>query len=284
MTMSYRDILVHLDAEPAGAAGNRRRQYAISLAAALKGHLTGLVFDLEPVVHGVSLGSLPNDFTEAMRREGAEAARLAADAFTSAARAEAVECEPRVVHARLGEAPDRLASHGRVCDLIMLGQRDRESTFEFQDELIKAALFESGRPVLIGPYVGYDATCFERVIVAWDGRREAARAAHDALPLLTRACSVEVLVIGDKSIASRSEEPGVDLALHLARHGVSVTTKRIGIADIDIGNAARSHAADYGADLLVMGGFARARLAQLILGGMTRSVLDSMTLPVVMSH
>ncbi len=282
--MSYREILVHLDAEPVSAAGNRRRQYAISLAAAFKAHLTGLVFNLEPVVPWVGLGSLPADFLESLRQETTEAAQLAAGAFTSAAHAEAVECEPRIVHARLGAAPDHLSSHGRVSDLIVLGQRAAERTLEFQDELIKAALFESGRPALIVPYAGYEDVSFDRIIVAWDGGREAARAAHDALPFLTRARSVEVLVIGDRSIASRSEEPGADLAHHLARHGVNVTAKRVSAADIDIGNAVLSHAADYGADLLVMGGFARPRLRQLILGGMTRSILDSMTLPVVMSH
>ena len=282
--MSYREILVHLDAEPASAGGNRRQQYAISLAAAFKAHLTGLVFDLEPVVPWVGLGSLPADFLESLRQETTEAAQLAAGAFSSAARAEAIEHEPRIVHARLGAAPDHLASQARVSDLVVLGQRTLERTLEFQDELIKAALFESGRPVLIVPYTGYDSFKFERIIVAWDGGREAARAAHDALPILTRTRSVEVLVIGDRSIASRSENPGADLALHLARHGVNATAKRVSAADIDIGNAVLSHAADYGADLLVMGGFARPRLRQLILGGMTRSILDSMTLPVVMSH
>jgi nucleotide-binding universal stress UspA family protein len=284
MTMSYRDILVHLDAEPASAAGNRRRQYAISLAAAFRAHLTGLVFDLEPVVPWVGLGSLPADFLESLQQEATEAARLGADAFTTAARAEAVEHEPRITHARLGTAPDHLASNGRVSDLIVLGQRDPDESLDIRSELIEAALFETGRPVVIVPYVGYDAARFERIIVAWDGGREATRAAHDTLPLLARARSVEVLVIGDGSIASRSEEPGADLALHLARHGVNATAKRISIGDIEIGNAVLSHAADYGADLLVMGGFARARLRRLILGGMTGAVLDSMTLPVVMSH
>lgn len=282
--MSYRDILVHLDPEPAGAAGNRRRRYAISLADAFKAHLTGLVFDLEPVVQGMGLGSLPADIITSMYRESAEAAQLASDAFTSEAGSEAIGHEARIVQARLGTAADHLASHGRVCDLIVLGQRDPDDSLDIRSELIDAALFQSGRPVLIVPYIGYDAVKFERIIVAWDGGREATRAAHDALPFLARARSVEVLVMGDSSAASQSEQPGADLALHLARHGVNATAKRISIGDIDIGNAALSHAADYGADLLVMGGFARTRLRQLILGGMTRSVLESMTLPVVMSH
>jgi nucleotide-binding universal stress UspA family protein len=283
--MDYRDILVHLDTEPVSAAGERRRAYAISLADALASHLTGLVLLLEPYVHPAIMGEIPADFLEVQRREMATAARKAADAFTQSSRTAGIQYEPRIVQASEGPAPSRLASHGSVADLIVVGQSDPSEGPGISDRLIEAALFESGRPTLVVPYVGHDTARFERVIVAWDGGRQAARAAHDALPFLIRAKKVEIVVIGDRTPAARSEEPGADLGLHLARHGADVDVKQIaGGGGIDEANLLLSHSADYGADLLVMGGYAHARFRQLIFGGMTRSILQSMTLPVLMSH
>ncbi len=282
--MRYRDILVQLDREPATDANGRRRAYAISLAAALDAHLTGLVFELEPQIPGLALGEMPVDFMEGLRRESAEGARRAADTFNRAAEGEGISYESRTVHVTSGAAPGELASQARVSDLVVIGQHDPDESVTLAAAMIEAALFESGRPVLIVPYIGYDSVRFGRIIVAWDGGREASRAAHDALPLLERAENVEVLVIGERIPAAQAGEPGADLAQHLARHGVKVTAKRINAPDVDVGNATLSHAADYGADLLVMGGYARSRLRQVILGGMTRSVLETMTLPVLMSH
>lgn len=282
--MLYRDILVHLDAEPSTATGDRRRAYAISLAAAFDAHLTGLVFDLDLYVPAMVWAQLPVEVRESRRRDSAEGAQRAAEAFAQSARTAGIGFEPRIVHIQENEVSRELASHGRVSDLIVVGQESSDDEGSLRRELIQAALFGTGRPTLIVPYVGYDAARFDRVIVAWDGGREATRAVHDALPLISRARQVEVLVLGDGTAASQGGDPGADLALHLARHGLDVTARRISIADLDVGSAALSHAADFGADLLVMGGFARPRLRQFILGGMTRSILESMTLPVLMSH
>ncbi len=282
--MNYRDILVHLDAEPASAGSERRRSYAISLAAMFEAQLTGLVFDLEAYVPPMVMAELPSDIRLQQQRESAASARKASDAFDQSARTVGIGYETRIVQASHGMAPQQLASHGRVADLLVVGQSDPADEMPIRGDLIEAALFESGRPTLIVPYTGYDEARFERVIIAWDGGREATRAVHDALPILHRAAQAEVLVIGDDTAASRAGEPGADLALHLARHGLNVTAKRLSYENIDLGNAALSHAADFGADLLVMGGFARPRLRQIILGGMTRSILESMTLPVLMSH
>ena len=141
----------------------------------------------------------------------------------------------------------------------------------------------AGRPALVIPYIGAGETLGERVLVAWDGGREAARAVNDALPLLERAASVGVLVI-NPSRGGHGEQPGADIALHLARHGISVDAEHLEARDISTGNALLSRLADQNIDVLVMGAYGHSRLREMVLGGVTRQVFQSMTVPVLMSH
>ena len=164
------------------------------------------------------------------------------------------------------------------------GQAEQDDILAIRDLMTEAVLFESGRPVLAVPYIGPDEAKIRNVIVAWDGRREASRAANEALPLLSKAETVSVVVVGDSAPSARTGEPGADLALHLTRHGVNVSVKRISDAGIDVTNALLSHAADSEADLIVMGGYGHSRLREFVLGGATRGILGSMTLPVLMAH
>jgi nucleotide-binding universal stress UspA family protein len=146
-------------------------------------------------------------------------------------------------------------------------------------------LLYCGGPVMIVPYMGPAATFGERVIVAWDASREAARAVNDALPLLKRAKQVGVVSVNPRPWPfAHGEEPGADIGLHLARHGVKVEVQRVEGRDIDTANAILSHVADRSADLLVMGGYGHSRLRELVLGGVTRTILTEMIVPVLMSH
>jgi nucleotide-binding universal stress UspA family protein len=136
--------------------------------------------------------------------------------------------------------------------------------------------------VLVVPYVTSRPLSLERVMVAWDGSRQAARATGDALPFLLKAKAVEVVIVAGER--SKSDEvPGADFAQHLARHGLKVDVKRVSDAG-GVGETLLSHAADIGADFLVMGGYGHSRLREFILGGATRGILDAMTLPALMSH
>ena len=124
------------------------------------------------------------------------------------------------------------------------------------------------------------------MVIAWDGSLEASRAVSGAIPLLRQADLVQVAVF-DPEIgpAAHGEEPGADIALYLARHGVKVDVERQRTGnEIDIGNAILSHVADFGADLLVMGGYGHARVREILMGGVSRTILRSMTIPVLMSH
>jgi nucleotide-binding universal stress UspA family protein len=139
--------------------------------------------------------------------------------------------------------------------------------------------------VLFHPYAGDFPTVGKRVLIAWDAGREAARAASDALPLLRRADAVEVAVF-DPQRARRNHgaQPGADIALFLARHGVKVSVHTQSGAGYDVGAQILSRAADTSADLIVMGAYGHARVRELVLGGVTRTVLEAMTVPVLMSH
>jgi nucleotide-binding universal stress UspA family protein len=117
--------------------------------------------------------------------------------------------------------------------------------------------------------------------VCWDGSRPAARAVADAMPLLSRARKVVVVVVAPTKI---DEMPGADVAEHLARHGLDVTVERIAWANLDVNDALLNFAADSGADLVVLGGYRHSRMRELVLGGTTRAMLTSMTVPTLMSH
>ncbi|MGH6943153.1 MAG: universal stress protein, partial [Geminicoccaceae bacterium] len=122
-------------------------------------------------------------------------------------------------------------------------------------------------------------------VVAWDASRAAARAVSDALPLLERAKSVTVVSVNPRpNLFGHGEVPGADIALHLARHGLKVEVHRLEARDIDTANAILSYVADAGCDLLVMGGYGHSRLRELVLGGVTRTMLGEMTVPVLMAH
>jgi nucleotide-binding universal stress UspA family protein len=120
-------------------------------------------------------------------------------------------------------------------------------------------------------------------MVCWDGSRPAARAIADAMPLLERAGGVE-LVIVDQERGKQDEIQGADMGQHLARHGLKVDVKRLPGGNIDVADALLSHASDSGANFIVMGGYGHSRLREFILGGVTHSILRSMTVPVLMAH
>jgi nucleotide-binding universal stress UspA family protein len=135
------------------------------------------------------------------------------------------------------------------------------------------------------PYTGRFAVSAKRVLIAWDAGREAARAVSDALPILKRAQAVEVAVFDpEREPVNHGEQPGADIGLYLARHGVKVSVARQSGAGFEVGAQILSRAADTSADLIVMGAYGHSRVRELVLGGVTRTILGAMTVPVLMSH
>jgi nucleotide-binding universal stress UspA family protein len=210
------------------------------------------------------------------------AARSAIERFEVAARAAGVSFENRLVDASLAGAGDLFGRIARRFDVAVVGQARSEQGAS-EELLIEGALFGSGRPIVIVPYTRKGSIKLDRIVICWDGSRPAARAIGDATPFLERAKGIELVVVTGERDKS-GEITGANMRRHLARHGIEVNIKHITSAGTDVQNAILSHAADSGADFMVMGGYRHSRLREFILGGVTRSILQSMTLPVLMSH
>ena len=278
--MGYKDLLLVLDESE---ASRRNLELAAALGARFGAHLAALYplpsvrfptfgyYDqaaLDPLFRGLeeklaeSMAKLREEFERVASRRGISAEWRSPQSFADA--------DPAV--------------HARYADLVILGQHDRERREEelppLRPEVIALA---SGRPILVIPYAGSFPKIGECVLVAWNASREAARAVNDALPFLSAAKKVTVLAI-DPRPGEHGEEPGFDISVHLARHGVKAEVERTVAGEVGVGDVLLSRAADLGADLLVMGVYGHARARELLLGGASRTVLETMTLPVLMSH
>jgi nucleotide-binding universal stress UspA family protein len=274
-----KDIVVNLTG---GAPQDFVADYAISLARLFDAHIAGVGFIYEPVIPGTVLGGIPTDLIEAQREENTKAANAATSRFAAAAKAAALSAEVRILDASVAGAADLFGRIARRFDLAVVGQaRPKEGASE--ELLIEGALFESGRPVVVVPHVQTQAVTLERVLVCWDGSRPATRAIADALPFLQHAKAIDIMAVSGER-GKGSELVGTNMARHLARHGLKVELKRVSAGDVDVPATIRAHAADTGADFMVMGGYGHSRLREFILGGVTRTILASSTIPVLMSH
>jgi nucleotide-binding universal stress UspA family protein len=184
----------------------------------------------------------------------------------------------------------------RYADLVLVGQRDPSEHPKPRPSVSTRLLLTAGRPLLFRPYASETRECGRRVLVAWSDTRESARALHDALPWLKGAESVEVVTFRPVDV---DMDASLDSVLELLdAHGIaatasqhagpspSITERLIAPASVDasIAEMLLSLVADRAADLLVMGGYGHSRAVEFVLGGVTRTVLQSMTVPVLMSH
>jgi nucleotide-binding universal stress UspA family protein len=269
-----KDILVKLSPASFDHAG----AYAISLAAACAAHVTGIAFAYEPEVMPPSEQGARR-FVR-VREQNEEAASVAAAAFEKQADAAGATASARALTTTLSAAYNLFGRIARRFDLAVVGQDDPDK--EQSEALVaEGALFESGRPLVMVPYIHKAGIKLDRVMVCWDGSRTAARATADAMPLLMRAGQVDVVTVEQ---AKSDEVPGADVAQHLARHGLKVAVERIARGEVDVKDALLNYAADSAADLIVMGGYGHSRMREFILGGVTRGMLASMTVPTLMSH
>jgi len=179
---------------------------------------------------------------------------------------------------------DNLLAAARAADLVIYPQGSAEHQLPAglaPEDLVLAA----GRPILVVPYRMDGAALGRRVLVAWDGSREAARAAHDALPLLHKAEHVTVLTVGEREADFEAYRPGLDrMRTNYQRHGIAARAEETIRGDLAIADLLLSRAADFGADLIVAGAYHHSQLREALFGGVTRDLLDHMTVPVLMSR
>lgn len=178
-----------------------------------------------------------------------------------------------------------ILAYSYIHDIIVCAQHDTEKSTFGDRNLPEHLVMGSGKPVLIIPYVGFPETLGKNIIVAWDKSREASRALHDALPLLMQAEKVHIFSAIRKDEDKNEIAAVADVAEHLSRHSVNVENSTCIVDhDISVAEMLLSRASDYGADLIVMGAYGHSRLREYTLGGTTRTILNSMTIPVLMTH
>lgn len=279
--MTYKNIVVHVDNS---LACKQRVALAIELTQTQNAHLVGLAPSGVMYLPFGAGGDVTGLYYEQAATALRELAQKGIDAFEQqVVKAGVNSVEGRVVD---DDASMALTLHGRYADLVILGQNDPGTKGVAIDAVLpQHVVLHVARPVLVVPYVGSFSNIGQKVMVAWDAGRESARAVADALPILKRAAQVQVLVFNAKkdTMDDHGQDPGTDIALFLARHGVKVEVSQEETG-IDIGNALLSRMADYGSDLLVMGAYGHSRFRETVLGGVTKTILEHMTVPVLMSH
>lgn len=293
--MPISDILVCVDQT---RAGESRLNLAFNLARANKSHLTaayamadgqraprrggggGLVG--AGVASGFAGEPSPGAAVEETMRE-ADAAEEAELRFAAALRQNGIEGEWRLL---ADGALPQLIELAQSVDLTILGQRppdaraDGAARYRPEDVVVAA-----GRPVLVVPYAGDFERVGKRVLIAWDGTREANRAVNDALPLLTEAEAATVIFVGAQEAELERTRPALErICGHLQRHGIDAKPEESLKGDLAVSDLLLSRAADLDADLIVSGGYHHSPLREAILGGVSRELLGHMTVPVLMSH
>jgi nucleotide-binding universal stress UspA family protein len=269
--MLFKTLLVHASADPRLPS---RLELAVSVAREHGAKLM-VVYPIPPLLTSMFYGEhVPVQAIEAQLEQEKRNAAGIKDRTAEYLSREGVAWEWRTQE---GLTEPVLATSGVIADMIIMGQdeRDRDSS------LVATVALTAGRPVLCVPHTGKFATCGRRVLVAWNGSRESARATHDALPFLQKADNV-ILFAADPEAEHGASV--TDAAAHLAAHGAKVEVQRTALGDLDAGSAILNAAAETGADLLVMGAYGHTRLSEWVFGGATRSILQAMTVPVLLSH
>ena len=279
--MQYKNILVYLDR---GASNKERVNTAISIARANNSQLTGVFVNAIPsssILQRLGIGN-----GEALMEQQRVDAQLIVEDFEKIVGKEGVQADTRFIECSEGRAPEKLARLARTFDMSIMRQANPDKpNATFIGELSEEVLFSSGRPVLFMPYIGAHNIPCRSGLIAWDGSKAATRAIHDALPLLEMMEKVIILIIdADKTRRDIATEPGKEISRHLTAHGVNNTINCIPKGDLSTSTAILNELANTGADMLIMGGYGTSKLREAMLGGVTRTLFECMTVPVLMSH
>ncbi len=258
---------------------------AFSLAAVHDAHVLGVYVVPSPNVIAVpaSFGAMAADLNNS--QHFADKLEDVKARFEDAARRHDVRAEWRRVDGETGLLATAMLKHAPYADLIVAGQVNSSTSNHIEPDFAERLVLESGRPVVIIPNMGTFKTVATNVIVGWNATREAMRAAFDAVPVIKQAKRVELLWANARDEPEVAGDlPGAELAAVLARHDIKVVTRSISASDLAPADALLNEAADNGADLIVIGAYGHSRLREFVFGGVTRSLLQNMTAPVLMSH
>lgn len=272
-----RDLLVHVDG---GQGGRRRVQFAVALAARTGARLTGIHVTPAAEVPPLYKPSLVDQVAAEIGSKLATDARKAATIFDEEATQRLADA---IWFETAGDVVKGISDKARYADLVIVGLYERQGSFETHPlPVAHSIILQCGRPVLVLP-AAVQPGALARVAVAWDGSREAVRAVHDALPLLRLSQSVQIVAV--VGLSPEDGEADVEsLSAHLANHRIKVRSQVLRIEPANEHESLRQHIEQGGYDLLVMGGYSHPKWQEFIFGGITRSVLLSSSIPVLVSH
>ncbi|NYH14192.1 universal stress protein [Paraburkholderia bryophila] len=275
--MSCRTLLVHLDDSTHSTA---RTEFALELARRYDAHLIGLYLVCQDLTRPIFLHG-EGAWMGAHEAQRDNNLKDAQTRFLAAAERAGLGAEWR---APAGPVVETAVLHARHADLLILGQYDeRDNAAYVAHQFVADVVMSSGRPAIVLPYAGKVRSFAQSVLIAWDGSRESARAMADALPVIRQAKFVTVVTV--ETGPASGTLAGIDVAAWLERHDIQAgfaTAPKV--AGVPTGAMLLNMAADRHIDLLVMGAYGHARAHERLLGGVTRTLLESMTVPVLMSH
>src|SRR5690606_17669930 len=282
LQMIIKTLLAILQSE---ADAPRVLEFRSPMTGRYEGHVIGLHAEALPISMASPMGGPAVDFTLEMEADMVRRNTRLRDLFEERIRAEDVKGEWRAFENISGDSAVSGIESARAADLIIAQQNDPDADSRQRAD-VTALVFETGRPVLLVPYTfsGRSAP-FRKIVLAWNGSREAARAAFDALPFMKEAGQVEVLTVDARDTLDQdSDFSSLAIAAALSRHGIEVTVRAEHSAGLAHADIIANRLAESGADLLVMGAYGRSRMAEFIFGGVTRSMLQSMTTPTLMAR
>lgn len=279
--MSYKTILVYLKSIECADA---LLDVAVPLAEKHEAHVIGLFLRPDIPIYGAVEIQLSADILERQREAVREDSDKVRELFEKATRSMQDRTEWRSPSCMHSEITDLIAQHAYCTDLVIMSQSDDDQRGLWPN-LPADVTIESGRPTLVIPKHGKFNGIGKKALVAWNSSREAARAAFDAVPFLQQSDNVHVMSVNPSTDGGHNTMGrGDDLAISLSRHGVKAEVTTSYNSDISAGDEILSRAADLNCDLIVMGCYGHSRLRETIFGGVSRSMMQSMTVPVLMSH
>lgn len=275
ITVSIRDILVHVDHQE---SSERILRIAMALAQKLGAHLAALYVKnpIEyPVYADVTIPQSVFDQAEEFEQEKLKASKLQFEKITHGKQI-LVEWKQEE-----GRTVAKLIEQSAFCDLLLVRQTSPSNQSDIDEDVAERVVLESGRPILVIPESVTENIGLDRVVVAWNGKKEAVRAIHDAMPLLEIASKVSIVSV---KTSPAEDIPCADIAKHLARHGVNLEVEQPDQDIVDVGYWLQSQLDEKKTDLVVMGAYGHSRYREMIFGGVTRHMLRNMPIPCLMSH
>ncbi len=275
----FSDILVHI---PADQRADAVIDCGVSLAQMFDAHLDGVVRVYRSFNPAIAIGA-PAAVSTVVTQFDPDA-RMAASAleqFQLAATEAGIRHGEKTIREEASSVLQSATELSRLYSVVVVAQPDSQTPTS-DDSLAQAVLFGSGRPILLVPYIQRGPLETGHILICWDGGARAARAVHEAMPLLRRAKTIDIVVVnGGEAAAENAPEA---LKAHLARRGLSANVRRVHSQASDVHDVILSLAADMNAELIVMGGYGHSRIREYVLGGVTRGIIESMTVPALISH